>query len=436
MDDHPQPVAHPVRHRISGRRRAAYLLIIIVLLLLALEGTVRLGLLLRRSDLTLQGIFSQEREIAALAAPGETGARHEVVHPFVGYVVDPSTEAGVNQYGFLQVDGPIVKRRAGLVIVGVTGGSVARELCEQSAPELKRRLRELIGPLEVAVVCLAQKGFRQPQQVMTCSYFQCLGAEFDFVVNLDGFNEGALYPKENMSDDAWYVYPRAWEFRLVDSNQPELTRLIAEAATLQRDRSDRARRFSKLQWLPLMSVHLVWRVLDGLSRDKTYSTVIRARELTGASQRQYSHVGPVQVFSSKADRTAALVDLWSQCSITLNRLCSASGARYLHRLQPNIGIDTVKVKTAEEQRLAWDDAPYREASRAAYPALIARGAELKASGIDFEDLTRVYAGVAKSVYRDDCCHMNQLGYDLLARALAESIGQQVLSDRESTGTAR
>ena len=39
----------------------------------------------------------------------------------------------------------------------------------------------------------------------------------------------------------------------------------------------------------------------------------------------------------------------------------------------------------------------------------------------FHDLTRVFADHPESIYFDDCCHVNRLGNQILAEAIAGAI---------------
>jgi hypothetical protein len=392
--------------------------IVAMVLLLVLEGTVRLGLWLFRPRVTLASILERQR-VAALPASRSTGGRIEVIHPYVGYVVDPTVMPGFNRYGFLQVDGPILKRREGLVIVGVTGGSVARDLCQSSSATLRSRLSELSGGKEVAVVCLAQEGFHQPQQVMAWSYFRSLGAEFDYLVNLDGFNEVALYPAESSTDTTWFGYPRAWETRLSDTANPELNRLIGEGVQLRQRRIAWARRFTPWQGLPLLSVHLVWSSVDDAFQDQIANVTFDVARLTKESENLYSHAGPVVRFASPGERTAALVEFWGTSSALLSEMCGGAGTKYLHCLQPNIGVDAQKALTDEEEELLRKESPYRQPAQQGYPQLLKRGQELLDQGIAFHDLTGLFGDVSASVYADNCCHLHQLGNDMLARRLAE-----------------
>jgi hypothetical protein len=58
---------------------------------------------------------------------------------------------------------------------------------------------------------------------------------------------------------------------------------------------------------------------------------------------------------------------------------------------------------------------------AGYAALAAELPALRAAGVPFTDLTRVFADVAETVYVDDCCHVNRLGNELLARAIGAAV---------------
>jgi hypothetical protein len=65
--------------------------------------------------------------------------------------------------------------------------------------------------------------------------------------------------------------------------------------------------------------------------------------------------------------------------------------------------------------------PYAEPVRRGYPFLRAAGAELRAEGVAFHDLTQVFAGVGEPLYVDDCCHVATEGTAILADAVAQAI---------------
>jgi hypothetical protein len=58
---------------------------------------------------------------------------------------------------------------------------------------------------------------------------------------------------------------------------------------------------------------------------------------------------------------------------------------------------------------------------AGYPGLIEAGKRLPARGVDFTDLTQLYANVPEPIYIDDCCHVNGHGQDLVAQRIYDEI---------------
>ena len=56
--------------------------------------------------------------------------------------------------------------------------------------------------------------------------------------------------------------------------------------------------------------------------------------------------------------------------------------------------------------------------------LMAAGAELQKTGVDFLDLTDIYRDSPQTLYQDDCCHPNREGYEMVARRIAERLADQ------------
>ncbi len=122
--------------------------------------------------------------------------RQEVVHPYVGYVTRPGGNDEVSAHGYLDSREPILKRQPYQVILAVVGGSLAMEFVQGPGDEtLIEQLGQLPAFHDKQFVCLnlAMGGYKQPQQWMTISYLMALGAEFDIVINIDGFNDVALH---------------------------------------------------------------------------------------------------------------------------------------------------------------------------------------------------------------------------------------------------
>jgi hypothetical protein len=56
-----------------------------------------------------------------------------------------------------------------------------------------------------------------------------------------------------------------------------------------------------------------------------------------------------------------------------------------------------------------------------YPVLQRRAERLRGRGIAFHDLTGTFADVDRTIYSDECCHLNLEGNRILARTIAERL---------------
>ena len=102
-------------------------------------------------------------------------------------------------------------------------------------------------------------------------------------------------------------------------------------------------------------------------------------------------------------------------------LCAANGIEYYHFLQPNQHYEDSKSLSVEELDVAIAPGGYGPFARKGYPILVAAGATLLESHVPFYDLTQIFADEPRTVYIDQCCHVNQLGNELLAVVIAEAI---------------
>ncbi len=68
--------------------------------------------------------------------------------------------------------------------------------------------------------------------------------------------------------------------------------------------------------------------------------------------------------------------------------------------------------------------PPARPSKPGYPLLIEAGRELSTAGVRFHDLTQIFAHETQPTYRDNCCHLNPTGNELLAVAMAKAIGSK------------
>jgi hypothetical protein len=215
---------------------------------------------------------------------------------------------------------------------------------------------------------LAVAGYKQPQQLMTIGYLLAQGAEFDVVINLDGFNDVTMHPAENAVHGVPLAYPGRWDQGVEGLFQGVRLRLMLRRVLAEQRRARLAGAFSLVPWRTLNTTNLIYLALDRALESEQAAI---DREMMGASAREPSTTTRTSAGSAGDDRMYKdLADLWQRSSLQLARVAEASGARYYHFLQPNQYVVGSKPLTAGERAEAWiADHPYRRAVEAGYPSL-------------------------------------------------------------------
>jgi hypothetical protein len=310
------------------------------------------------------------------------------------------------------------------------GGSVACGFYLHGTTRLKAALERdpAFAGKEIEFVDLAVSGYKQPQQLMTLNYMLVMGAEFDVIVNIDGFNEAALYEAENAERGVFPAFPRSWHTRIATTG-PRIAKYVGRLEYQVQRREDLARGYSLSPWRNSPLCNFLWWFFDSqaemelLEVQDEYSKDV-------SSTPNYAVIGPGWTFATREELYRHLVSLWKNSSIQLDRLCAANGIRYYHFLQPNLVLPGSKPLTQpEEQLLAGQrDGRYRPGIKEGYPLMIQEGTELRANGVRFTDLTRMFDGHPEPIY-SDLCHFYQTGNDVMsdriARAIIEDFGKTV-----------
>ena len=379
---------------------------------------------------TFSGFEAQRREVNAGEDPfgmGDVPARlrihKEVVHPYMGYVYDPSVEQS-SPYGISDTP-PVQHRSADKVIVGIFGGSFADDIAYNMAGELADRLKPSFPGRDFVVVKATIGGYKQPQQLMALNWFTALGGEFDIVINLDGFNDVALPALENVPNTNPF-FPRQWHLRM--RTVPD-TEFLATVGKIKFIDSVSAKWMSLFRTGPLrysITANTIWRIGDQL----LYNAAVAQRAVLPkmSAVNSYAAAGPPAKFADDAAMYEALGHLWAESSFQMNAVARAKGIQYFHFLQPNQYIDGTKPMDAEERRVAIrEDHPYATSVRKGYPVLRDLGKDLVRRGVTFVDLTNIYANTREALYRDNCCHVNKAGQLMVIDAIAKTIRANLAS---------
>ena len=420
------------RPRLSMRKRFVFLSVIGIALVLFVETVSAIGLWISDGHVSFQELHEQQ-DLGSRRQASDS-FESEVLHPYLGWVLNPDIPGGVsvlsdekypvNAYGFLDRGEGILKRSRGKFVIAVLGGSVAWYFSIDGAETFRQELAksQQYRDQEIIIVPLALSGFKQPQQLFTLQYFLMLGFEFDAVINIDGFNEVALHPAENASQKVSITYPRSWYSRVRELATPDNVESVYHILSERKARQEWASRFVRMPYRYSTTLNLIWRLGDNsYSRAiQNEQEVMMAQKLTGIPP--YLQTGPHVDYSSEQQIFNELAQLWRNCSLQLHRICEANNIAYYHLLQPNQYFEGSKPMSAEEREtVILPGHRYSEGVIKGYPLLKREGNELVKQGVQFTDLTMLFANTHAQTYRDNCCHFNELGSKILAQAVADAV---------------
>ena len=183
-------------------------------------------------------------------------------------------------------------------------------------------------------------------------------------------------------------------------------------------------------WSP--SCYLVWAARD---RSLSFDAAATQKQLVfpGQVSKDFQLRGPTYPTLPRQELCRALAAQWARSSVLMNDISRGRGMTYLHFLEPNQYVPNSKPFGRAERLVAFDShSGFRSPVVDCYPALIEAGRSLAVQGVQFHDLSRIFADHPEPLYKDSCCHLNQEGYRLLARAIGR-VAVEALAARRSPG---
>ena len=357
-------------------------------------------------------------------------SQKKILHPYLGFGVHPRHPLG-NQYGFYGAE-PIFQKLKDKAVVGFFGGSFALGLIASSRALIKGTLEssEAFEGRDVELVCLAVDGFKQPQSLIALSYLLSIGAEFDVVVNVDGFNEVVLPYTENIPAGVYAFYPRSWDLYTRQGFRRDVAlRIVGIEDTLEKLEDFRrwAQRFPFRWSVFCVTLADIWgRRIEA----EVYEQDSQLRKVVSNTYRASVHSGPQQTYSTDLSFFRHAVEAWRKASSNMAQLCRANGIEYFHFLQPNQYYTGSKTLSPMEKKIAFVEGESRlkKAVTLGYPLLVEGGDLLAERGINFFSLTQVFNGERRTVYIDPCCHTNDFGHEIVAKEIARFILGKLESD--------
>ena len=393
------------------RKKVLYYGLLLLLTLLASEGMARIAYYAAYGSGYGGGGAAAIAEIIPPSIPDKDQPKPaQIGHPFYGRTRN-SPYYALNAM-------PPRQRREDMVIVGLLGGSVAR----WSKPYFERALHRWFAannmPRQPTILTMAFSGQHQPQQTLIVANTLLLGGEFDLIINLDGFNEVAGYAGWLPRDGVFPLFPDRWH-QLAQATEADIL-LAGRLAVLRREqaRLAAAGETSRLRGSALFGLINRWR------QERIAAEIIRLNHELTAAESEYSleKYGPR---SWAAGETAALQEaarVWYRGSLALAQLAELAAAEYYHFLQPNQYAPPGKPLSREERESAYNpEGIYGYFAARGYPRLREFDRDLQNQGINYFDLTGIFADHPETLYRDECCHLNERGYELLAAAMVQRL---------------
>lgn len=414
----------------SRRRCIAFVGLSVVLVVIAVETISVIGLRFSlRSYESFEDLADRQRSLARIPRLAEDS--DIVVHPFTGWCVAPDVSHGeeafgrrlpVNRLGFIDDQESIQQRGDDRLIIGITGGSVAWQMSAGADEVIRNVLKQspLFRDRDIRIIRIAQSGYKQPQQLMTVNWLMSLGAEFDAVVNLDGFNELALSIAENYNRNIHVAYPRAWDTRMVELIDPRKSATRMRLLEIDSSRQRNAQKVIQAPWKWSFTANALWMLSDVVARrEKNKLTASLLSDHVLRKGLTFAESGPKQKIRDVSAALRMSADIWLRSSIQMHRMLAGSGVVYLHALQPNFHHENSKpLSDAEATLVRMEDTVRSRAIKGGYPMLLDRQWQLDSAAVPFLDLSQLYADEPATMYTDCCCHLNEEGNRRLATAIA------------------
>ena len=354
---------------------------------------------------------------AALTAP-EPFEPWLIAHPFYGFTAQGPYHA--------QNAMPPRPRRADTVVVALLGGSVAEQVEPFLQGALNRWFAANAPSRRPIVLGLANRGAKQPQQTLIVANTLLLGGEFDLIVNLDGFNEiTASVTPGNLRGilPGFSLFPKWWNKR-VGLTGADIA-LAGRIGVLRREQE----RLTRAGETSILRRSALFGLANRYRRERTAAEIIRLNHELAASEDAYNleRYGPRSWLLTESELRVAAARLWYRSSAMLARLAELSGADYYHFLQPNQYVPDTKPLSPQELDSAYDP---QEALlplvAQGYPLLTEFGPDFPPGGVNYFDLTGIFADNTETLYGDTCCHFNHRGNELLAAAMVQRLEPALL----------
>jgi len=359
----------------------------------------------------------------------------QILHPYAGFYVegkvknsDCDNKSEIECYSRIKVpsDFPLFRKSKDSLIVAILGGSFAdgtARVAEQTfVTEFKKSA--LYQDKKVRIFNLANGAYKQPQQLMNLAFHYSLGAQFDIVINLDGFNEMAAGFLGYRDQGLHPSFPVFWGNRVSKTLNKEYVNQLADKRAIVKAHAGRANfwLWEGIRYSPLMN--FVWQLLDEEHQRNISAIETNIIRLSSTTSRNtsYEATGPDYAFTNWQDFYDYVAQIWVNSSLSIRALAEGQGASYYHFLQPNQYIKGSKILSPiEKNKYVLKSGSYGNVFASSHSNIVNSAKQLSEKGVNYYDMTYVFKDVSKTLYVDNCCHLNRTGYNLIATRIVQNI---------------
>jgi hypothetical protein len=335
----------------------------------------------------------------------------EIEHPYFGHVMSEESRKRfnspyLNKHGFVNPMEFPYKKQKDEIVIGFFGGSVSYHFSfyAQTNDKFVNELIEEIPELQkykITVLNMAFGGSKQPQQFYIYSFFADM---FDYVIQIDGENDVNLPPPVDRPIEYPYYSNILYRDGVYNKLQSKKLYLLKEII------SDAASIYKSL--IPSSFIYSTWLVVEKIYKNKEIALQKSYRE---ESDRENFY----ENFSYEM-QTNLLFESWERFSRLEVALLKHKKTPYAFFIQPTQYLPGSKILSEEEKQNAFDkiDAGKKKAK---YLALENKIKNMRSEGINYFPLTRIFKDTAKTVFNDPCCHLNDLGNEIMGRKIIKKL---------------
>jgi hypothetical protein len=323
-----------------------------------------------------------------------------------GFNYQGNTTAKNNYFLNDKHDFPYAKNNPEEFVIGIFGGSVASHLHQYILHDPKRieKIQTLLNKKKIIFLNFSVGAMSQPQQSILHSLFV---QSIDLSINLDGHNEMAIKRHSELPIE----FPIASTVLLPAKDHPLLHKInFYKEKLYQLSTNELLISMSKV----FHTSFLGYFTLDHYYNNKLNSTYKEYHKLKQGDKKLHRKF-------SKEERLFN----WTKFIKVQHVVSEAYQKKSFFFLQPNPFSNPNKSFSTEELTYVHKDVENKVELSEVYTSFHDGIKELKLKDVQIFSLKNVFKDIKKTVYVDNCCHLNERGHRIILDAIFTQIAESL-----------